>query len=168
MGGHGTGVIALHDEQHRSACTALHCLLQLAHVPRSPDGGGIGKQRQAMLDKRHRFDLHQHLVAVLTLQQEVEAAVAARHLAPQRPAAADAAHASRAQQLLGQAVGPQCLEADPCPWRLRRAHQDHGIARFPCGRGRHRAQPESGAWKEQLAQPPGIGQMGQNLRSIAK
>jgi hypothetical protein len=65
---HGTGVIALHHEQHRGARTALHCLLQLGHVPRSPDGGGIGKQRQPMLHKRDRFDLHQHLVAVLTLQ----------------------------------------------------------------------------------------------------
>ena len=121
-----------------------------------------------MLHQRDRLDLYQHLITVLTVQQEVEAAVAALHLAPHGPAAADAAHASRAQQLFGQAVGPQCLEGYPCPWRLRRAHQDHGIARLACGRGWHRAQPESSSWVEQLAQPPGIGQMGQNLRSIAQ
>ena len=80
MGRKGTGVAALHHEDHESVSAAPGVGGERAQVPCPASGRRVGEESLAPLDQADRFDFGQDLSSPV-LEQEIETAAAVRHLA---------------------------------------------------------------------------------------
>ena len=123
-------------------------------MPHTADGGRVGEAGHAILDQRHRLDLHP-ADAHWPLQPEVEPAFSELHLTLEVGVPSERLQPARRQHLGNQGIGQPGVDRDQYAGIF---HQHEVEARLAPG-VIELGQPAGPAGGQQVRQTPGVGQV---------
>ena len=155
MRGKAPGIGPLDHKDDRGPLPSAHRSLQLPQVPCTPGGGSIGEPGHAVLDQRHRLDLHP-ACARRSLQPKIQPAFAQPHLPVNAVIAPKRFELARRQGLGKEGVGQPRVDRDEHASDIHQREVEACLAVGTFEPG----QPADSTGGQQLSQPSRVGQVG--------